>query len=506
MYNIDVYNTHIEIHPYKLGDVPKIEKACSVYIKAEYRYESIGFYYDEHAEILYVPRGLSLTWLESLFDSKCIIHSEYDKSKNISNIRLTGAPRDETQKASIAFLTSSGKFKASGTNSQLILNLDTGDGKTFCTIAAICKMKKKAIIITHTEIIRDQWISSFLEHTDISSEQMMTIEGTSTIDNIISGKAKSADIYFISHATISSCANKRGWDYIKFLFQKLSVGIKVYDEAHLCFKNVIRTDMFTNTYLTIYLTATLGRSDDSENRLYKKCFSNAFKFGKKSLGYNEHEKHIVYVPIIFRSNINDFEISKTKTAYGFSFNRYLEIMMNKEPNYLKDIIYYVLNIAIKIEGRILITTSTVESIRWIEKLLHDIKDPEIQLNGRTIGTYHSKNSSEDNLYAKEKADIIISTIKGNGTGSNIKNLRSIINIESFSSPIMSNQLAGRLRPYDDNRECYVFDIIDNKHPSIGQQYRSRLKQMQEKCKDIRLMNVNTVYCPFKLLSDDLQLY
>lgn len=499
MYNIDVYNTHIEICPYKLGDEPKIEKACSVYIKAEYRYEPVGLYYDECAEILYVPRGLSLTWLEEIFKCKCKIHSEYDKFKRITNIRLTGKPRDNIQKSSIDFLTTSGKFKASGDNTQLILNLDTGDGKTFCTIATICKLKKKAIIITHTEVIRDQWIKEFLNHTNITKEQMMIIEGSNAIDDILSGKSESADIYFISHATIAFCANKKGWDYIKFLFEKLSIGIKIYDEAHLCFKNVIRTDMFTNTYLTIYLTATLGRSDDSENRLYKKCFSNAFKFGKGSSGYDEREKHIVYVPMIYRSDIDDFEIARTKTAYGFSFNRYLNIMMNKETCSLSNMIYYVLDIALRVNGRILITTSTVDSILWIEKLISNIINlDEYGKDKLTVGTYHSKNSEKTNMYTKQNADIIISTIKGNGTGSDIRNLRCIINIESFSSSIISNQLAGRLRPFDDGRECYIFDIIDNKHPSISQQYRSRLKQMQLKCKDVRLMNVKTPYCPFLL--------
>ncbi len=492
MYNIDVYNTHIEISPYKMGDVPKLEKMCAVYIKAEYRYEPIGFYYDDSSETLYIPRGISISWLETNLNKKCKIHYDYDKYKRISHIDLTGSPRDDIQKNAIDFLTTNGKFKLTGENSQLILNLDTGDGKTFCTIAAICKMKKKALIITHTDTIRNQWIKSFLKHTDITKEQMMVIEGTSAIDNIISGKCADADIYFISHATISFCANKRGWEYVKFLFEKLYIGVKVYDEAHLCFKNVIRTDMFSNSYLTIYLTATLGRSDEGENRLYKKCFSNAFKFGVNSLDYNAHEKHIIYVPMLYESNMSEYDKYKTNTAYGFSFNRYLSIMMNDNKDKLKNMICYVLEIAMRVEGRIMITTSTVESIEWIYSFLKAV----LYDKDKIIGTFHSKNSTDDNLYTKEKADIIISTVKGNGTGSDIRNLRSIINIESFSSAIISNQLAGRLRAYEDGRECYIFDIVDTSLQSTLHQYKSRLKQMQTKCKDIRMMKVIVPYNPF----------
>lgn len=492
MYNIDVYNTHIEISPYKIGDIPKLEKMCAVYIKAEYRYEPLGFYYDESSEILYIPRGISIPWLETNLNSKCKIHYEYDKFKKISHVELTGLPRDDIQKNAIDFLTTDGKFKINGENSQLILNLDTGDGKTFCAIAAICKMRKKALIITHTDTIRNQWIKSFLNHTDIAKEQMMVIEGTSAIDNIISGKSESADIYFISHATISFCANRRGWEYVKFLFEKLYIGIKIYDEAHLCFKNVIRTDMFSNTYLTIYLTATLGRSDESENRLYKKCFNNAFKFGVNSIDYNAHNKHIIYVPMLYESDMSDYDKCKTNTAYGFSFNRYLSLMMSNNSNRLKNMICYVLDIAMRINGRILITTSTVESIEWIYSFLKAI----LYDKDKVIGTYHSKNRVEDNLYTKENADIIISTIKGNGTGSDIRDLRCIINIESFSSPIIAKQLAGRLRPYEDGRECYIFDIVDTSLQSTLHQYKCRLKQMQIKCKDIRMMKVIVPYNPF----------
>jgi len=492
MYNIDVYNTHIEISPYQLGDVPKLEKMCSVYIRAEYRYNPLGFYYDEEKRILYTHRGVSLPWLEEHLSSKIIMHHNYDKYDRINNLSLVDVARNMTQNNAIDFLSSSGRFTGKE-NSQLILNLDTGDGKTYCTIAAITKLKKKAIIITHTDTIRNQWVNSFLKHTDIKEDKMKVIEGLSAIEDIISGKDNDADIYFVSHATISFCANRKGWDYVRLLFEKLCVGIKVYDEAHLCFKNVIRTDMFSNTFITIYLTATLGRSDESENRLYKRCFENAYKFGIGSADYIAHNKHIIYVPMMYNSGITQMEISRTNTNYGFSFNRYLDILMNNGSCELEYMIYYALWVSMKVKGRILITTSTVASINWIYNLVKKIKNMDL-----TVGTYHSKNDNSTNMETKENADIIISTIKGNGTGSDIKGLRCIINIESYSSGIISKQLAGRLRPFPDERECYIFDIIDNVHPSTIQQYKSRLKQMQSKCKEVRVMNIQYPYCPFDI--------
>ena len=61
----------------------------------------------------------------------------YNKYDSI-NLKLKAEPRDDIQIKSLAFLTGEGKFKYTQEYSQLSLNLDTGDGKTYCVIASLC--------------------------------------------------------------------------------------------------------------------------------------------------------------------------------------------------------------------------------------------------------------------------------------------------------------------------------------------------------------------------------
>lgn len=487
MKKIKIYHTHIEVSPYILGEAKNLETSCSVWLDAEYRYDNLAYYYDSNNQTLYLPRGVSIPWLESLFDTQAENVTECDKFSKFSGVHMIAEPRDEIQRNSINFLMSKKNFSTMD-NSQLALTLNTGDGKTFCTIYSIIKMRMKAIIITHVETIRDQWYQSFLTFSDIDEDRLMNIVGSSSIDNIMSGK-KSADIYFINHKTITSYAQSHGWDAIRSFFMKIKVGIKVYDEAHLCFRNIVRTDMFSNVFKTFYLTATFDRSDDRESTIFKRSFSNVYKFGKGSQGYSEKEKNVIYVPMLYRSGMSDECRAKCMTNYGFSFNRYLDIAMNTDDK-LMDMMLIALHAAIKLEGRILITTSTIDSIEYIYNRI-------VNLNiGKTVGKVHSMQDNSENMRVKDESDIIVSTIKGNGTGADIKNLRCVINIESYSSPIIANQLAGRLRPYGDNKDSYLFEIIDISHKSIENQYKKRLKQLRIKCKDVKVLKVASIYNPF----------
>jgi superfamily II DNA or RNA helicase len=347
----------------------------------------------------------------------------------------------------------------------------------------------KALIITHVDNIRDQWYNAFLKFTNIKEDRMFNIVGSSTIQSILKGEVD-ADIYFINHKTILSYAQANGWESVGDFIKKLKIGIKVYDEAHLCFRNILRTDMFSNVYKTFYLSATFDRSDDKESRIFKKAFANTERFGRGCDGYVDRDKNIIYVPLLYRSEMNERDQAKCMTNYGFSFNRYLDIMLSEYNDKLLNMVLYAIHLCNKIEGRVLITTSTVESIKIFKELIN-------KYVGKTkyVGLYYSGLSSEEKEDVINNADIIISTIRGNGTGSDIKRLRAIINIESFSSPIIANQLAGRLRPYG-NEDSYLFDIVDLSHNSLNNQYKSRLKQMKLKCKDIRALKVKYVYNPF----------
>ena len=193
------------------------------------------------------------------------------------NFKLKTEPRDNIQKKAISFLVGTDKFKKSFGYSQLSLNLDTGAGKTYCVIASLCILKCKTIIISHTENIKEQWISSIEKFTSIDKRRVLNISGTKILENF--EDSSKYDIYLVNHRTIQQYAKKYGWDKINDLFKKMQIGIKVFDEAHIEFGSILNIDFHTNVFKTFYLTATFERTDISEDRVFKLCFKNIAKYG-----------------------------------------------------------------------------------------------------------------------------------------------------------------------------------------------------------------------------------
>ena len=476
---IRVYHTHIEVSPYEKGENESIERQLSVWIDAEYRFDPIGYYV--YNNTLYIPRGFSIYILEKEFRSTAFVVKAPDKFDRANGFKMTSPPKNKIQVEAIDFLSSEGQFKNALTYSQQALILDTGDGKTYATTHSILNLRMKACIITHQDKIKQQWINTFLNLTNTKEDGIVNISSSSCMDKVMQGKL-SGYFYFVNHQTLSSYAKSNGWDAIREFFKKIAVGIKVYDEAHLAFRNVLRVDMFSNTVKTFYLTANFGRSDTKEAMLFKKCFASVYKFGEETKNYEEKRRHIIYVPVLYKSNPDFNQSQMVMNSYGFSvlgFSKYA-LHEDEEQTQLK-VFRDIFEIASKYEGKILITVPKIDDTYFIEKIVKD----EPAFSGRTISTINSKHSREENDAAKE-SDIICSTIKSCGTGVDIKGLRCIINLEPFSSQITTNQLAGRLREYAKDKDTYFFDLIDTAFPSCNRQYKTKLSYLKKKCKEIQV--------------------
>ena len=192
---IVLYNTKIDIHGYEIGDCEELEHSLSIWNQVYFRFEPRGLQYNDKEKILTVPRGIDVNFLKNKL--KCPVHmdrncNKYDKT----NLRLKMEPRDDIQIKSLAFLTGEGKFKYTQEQSQLSLNLDTGDGKTYCVIASLCLHKMKAIIVTHTENIKDQWYKSLIKFTNIDPRRICDLSGTKKMEEMF-------DIYDINDDKIN---------------------------------------------------------------------------------------------------------------------------------------------------------------------------------------------------------------------------------------------------------------------------------------------------------------
>ena len=103
---------------------------------------------------------------------------------------------------------------------------------------------------------------------------------------------------------------------------------------------------------------------------------------------------------------------------------------------------------------------------------------------KKVGAIYSKKSKKENELVKAESDIIISTIKGMGTGSDIAKLRNLVIMEPHSSKITSTQLIGRLREYASDKDTYAYELVDVGFKSILNQVSMRLPTVRKKCKEV----------------------
>ena len=468
---IVLYNTKIDIHGYEIGDCEELEHSLSIWNQVYFRFEPRGLQYNDKEKILTVPRGLDVNFLKNKL--KCPVHmdrncNKYDKT----NLRLKMEPRDDIQIKSLAFLTGEGKFKYTQEQSQLSLNLDTGDGKTYCVIASLCLHKMKAIIITHTENIKDQWYKSLIKFTNIDPRRICDLSGTKKMEEMFDVIGNTYDMYLVNHGTIQSYAKKHGWENLNRFFEVINVGIKVFDEAHLHFKSILNVDLNTNVYKTFYLTATFERTDVSEDRVFHLCFKNIAKFGYETRG--EKRKHIKYVAVKFDSKPTMEDQLSIKTKMGFNRHAYMDYQMSKGVIY--EVIKYVMDTFGKINGKALVLSSKIESADKLKGMIEE------WYPDKSVGIYHSKISKNEKEGIKGY-DIISSTPQSCGTGFDVPGLRYNIMLEPYNATITANQVCGRLREIPEEY-TYHIELIDVGFPKVRDMYKKRLKVFKEKCYSI----------------------
>ena len=476
---ITAYHTHIEVFPYEAGEVKRIEDMYSIFDPVFYKMNPIAYYIAN--DTLYLPRGTNLHMLENIFGTTPIISTESDPVQGIK-LNRTIEPKSEIQAEAVEFLCSEGRFAKGLGYSQLSLNLEPGDGKTIATIMAITDHYRcKTIVILHQTKLKNQWKNEFLKATDIEEDRIYDIVGSAGMMNIIDGNID-ADIFIVNHQTIHQFAATHGWNLVREFFQKINVGLKVYDEAHKYFSNICMIDFFSNTKKTIYLTATFRRNGIKEQTMFKRAFSNTYRFGEETSNYEGKRKHIIYYYCLLNSNPPPIIVSRMYNKFSISPFKYINYELS-DGNYqfrtaLKQVLLQVQNL----RGKILIISPKKDSSEYLASFARMI------LPTKTSSVINSDRTREENEEAT-KADIISSTLKSLGTGIDIRGLRVIINLEPFSSEINMTQLKGRLREFSKTDDTFFFDLVDTGIKRVQEMGDKRFNSMKKYAKEIKIVTL-----------------
>lgn len=320
---------------------------------------------------------------------------------------------------------------------------------TFISLYSISKLGLKPLIVTPSTLLKNQWVEN-LTDSGIPKDDIAT--------SIYDGKNKKFTV-----VTISSIENAMREDFEKAMkaVNDAEYGIKIIDEAHLHLKGLLKFDALCNIKHNWYLSATLGRSDQQEDTILNRALSDADRFVGSAI-YEEYQHEYVN---IYLQDI-DYHPSNQLCQKHFRYGT-KGLIRSTYYNMLMDYKYgvpFINNIIrlIKIArhicpyGKILIL---VPLISIIEVAIDTMgKDP--WFNDKEVVGVDGSMSISNKRAALEK-EIILSTSMSMGVGVDIADLSCVINFDQYSSPIIGEQIFGRLRTRKDGKETYYFDICDH---------------------------------------------
>lgn len=463
-----VKRSHLQVTDYQWNDSRSLEFKFSVYNYATYSYDYVAIDWDGDNKILYLPRGMDIRTVENLTRSKAVIDRKWDEWDQIGKVMIKYLPKNDIQKKTIRFILGMRDYDYTKPYSQLSINLMTGKGKTYVTIASMAYEEARFIVITSIRGWLQQWAEKALEYTDFEPGNICNLS-SNVIDKILAGKLDLSRIkmFTSTHTTIGDYAAKHGWDKIDILFQKMRVKYKVFDEAHLYFESISMIDFHSNTYKTLYLTASPYRSNDKENEIYRRYFECV-----PSIELFEKERDAVtqYISVHFNSHPSPGQIMNCMNKFGLIKARYIDYILRND-NFWKLLYCCFYEAVLPNPGRTLILTEVNAPIpilkNWIES-----EFPEFI---GQIGTFHGDSSEAERAEAKTKR-IVITNRQCGGTCMDIPDLGLCFPVlVPTKSKVITHQLFGRVGREGTVLTKFVYlDIVDEGFKKLKEFYSFRL--------------------------------
>ena len=469
---------------------PLWKSICNVFDPIKRKYHCTLDLYDVNRHILKIPKGFGLqNLLTNLTNSSNLItytleyenedYTDYDLTK----IRMKDGfePRNDIQKNAVAWLMDK-YINHEDSHHSLYLSLLTGGGKTFVAIYTLIKLNLPAIIISFN--LSEQWKEKILEYTNAKENDICMIRGSDSIEKLLKSN-KTYPFYIVSVSTLRQYMNNHENDLTE-LFKRMHIAIKVFDEAHTQYKMNSSIDVNSNVRYTLYLSATPGRSDYLDNKVYNNIFAEIPIHGTYTHTLDKHYK-IKYITYDTRPSqgIRRF----CSTSKGFSQHNYYKFI--SKSDYLSfsvlGMIKYFADKVLKPfpDHKVLCFIPSLKYMNFITNFLQKCEDINYK-----VGQYNSNVIKlEDREKVLEECNLIITTIAACSTGKDIPNLKAILSLTPFSSAIICRQILGRLRPLKDGGDVYFFDFTDTGFAGQTYQQRARSKVLDIRAASIEKINM-----------------
>lgn len=409
---------------------------------------------------IYMPSSVGVQNISWIFPKKKIVidHNIARSERLVFNMK--NQPRNKLQQDSISFLMK----LATDKKKERLLSLATDSGKTYISINVMSRLMVKSLIVIDTVYVAEQWKEEILKHTDLKEEDIVLLSGMDSVEKAV--ESKSGKVYIAIHRTLGMIIEKDS-NGINKLMNDLGIGLRIFDEAHTSFKNMVNINSLSNVLYTIYLTATPNRSDYKESFIYSRLFDNIPVFSGSAV-----DKYHTVVIYPFNSEPSESTKAWTKTQYGFSIPRWASHLMENN-----DKVFDTLDEVIETLGLIKNDVQFAVVLPTIE-LIDAVKDHLTQ-KGHDVGLFISR-VHKDKRAEELSKNIILTNDKMFDKAVDLPSLDALINFITMSSTVKLEQLMGRLR-YREGKESVYIDVIDQgfdttrKHLTIRKRFYKKYK-------------------------------
>lgn len=449
-------------------------KSFAVYDKVTHKYTNNVFTISNYD--VYTPASIDPEIIRGYFPNDIIVYNKKCSKTIINEFNMIHFPRNEIQKQALNFLLS---MKNDDNKRERLLALNTGTGKTFVTISFISQMKLKPFIVVDQIGLADQWKREFLKHSDLKEDEIKILSGRASVEEALENPEK-YKAFIAIHKTLNMMLSE-SLKSINILMNKLEIGIRVFDEAHVNFKNVCMISSLSNVEFTVFLTATPNRSNFMDNLVYRKVFGKLPYYNGQNIITEKYQT-------VFLGHYDShpsIDIRETiKTQRGLNIPRWSKHILTDGFDYYIDSLYTLIDKFQLIERKKQ-TVIYLPTIELIEKTYQFLSE---HYEGIDVGMYIGKVSEEKRLEVL-KQQFIITNEKIFGRAMDLETLEFVITYLPISSPITVEQIIGRLR-YHEGKLQILIDMTDRGFPECRAQSYSRKRVYKQKAKIIKEFNLD----------------
>lgn len=358
----------------------------------------------------------------------------------------------------------------------LLVDLQTGRGKSFISMKAMCKLNLKTAMLLVPKYI-DKWIIDLKKYTNIKDSEYFIVQGSESLYWLIDNPDKKFKFIIFSLRTISNYIKdyEEFGEYYKIspemLAQHLKIGITISDETHEEFHAVNKTSLYFDTKHFIGLSATLDNNKKDLRRMYYYMFPD-----ESRLDNIVEVKRIAHVVAIMYRVTSSKRLRHMRPK-GYSHNEFEKSALKINiflREYINMINYYLIEGYINRRQPGQKCLLFFDSIIMCEVICNQLRKlyPKLVVSKYTGNRDGSKRDPFSNLM---DSDICVSTPLSAGTAVDIPNLITVIQTVSLSSLQRNKQNIGRLREIEGvDVKYYYFFCRD-----IKRQYEMHLERLTQ---------------------------